>query len=282
VAAASGTPVVAAAAGSVRFAGVAGSSGLTVSVRTADGRFDTSYLHLSTTDVAEGQAVRAGQRLGAVGTSGTRSATAPHLHFGVREAGRRHAYRDPLDFLAPPAAAPRPEQPRVPVTAPAGRPLRVRPAPRAVRSPLRGRAPQRAPRPGRAPAPRRIRVPAGRRIRVPAGARAPLPGLSPAPRTAPLAVRRRVPGRATRPENVPSAGPAPVAEPVDLPEPRRADDGRHPAPSPAGGPDLGWVLACLGLLAAAACLGRPGDRDGWSERRKALLGSIRRPLAGRR
>ena len=45
-----GQPVVAAAGGSVRFAGTAGSSGLTVSIRTTDG-FDTSYLHLSSASV---------------------------------------------------------------------------------------------------------------------------------------------------------------------------------------------------------------------------------------
>src|SRR4051812_33428273 len=35
-------PVVAARAGTVRFAGTVGDSGLTVGVRTADGRYDTS------------------------------------------------------------------------------------------------------------------------------------------------------------------------------------------------------------------------------------------------
>src|SRR4051812_12215672 len=47
IAAPVGTTVVAAAAGSVTFAGVAGSSGLTVGIRTADGRLDTAYLHLA-------------------------------------------------------------------------------------------------------------------------------------------------------------------------------------------------------------------------------------------
>ncbi|MFL5887316.1 MAG: M23 family metallopeptidase, partial [Thermoleophilaceae bacterium] len=92
-----GDPVVAATAGTVTFAGVAGSSGLTVSVRTADGRFDTSYLHLSSAAVRAGQSVSAGKRIGAVGVSGQRSAEQPHLHFGVREAGQRQAYRDPLE-----------------------------------------------------------------------------------------------------------------------------------------------------------------------------------------
>ena len=65
IAAAVGTPVVAAAGGEVRFAGTAGSSGLTVSVRTGDG-FDTSYLHLSALAVRAGARVSAGERLGAV------------------------------------------------------------------------------------------------------------------------------------------------------------------------------------------------------------------------
>src|SRR5687767_13516061 len=63
VAAATGTPVVAAAGGEVRFAGTAGSSGLAVSVRTADGRYDTSYLHLSSTSVRGGDQVAAGESI---------------------------------------------------------------------------------------------------------------------------------------------------------------------------------------------------------------------------
>src|SRR5215203_7124257 len=98
IAAPVGTPVAAAAAGEVRFAGTAGSSGLTVSVRTGDG-FDSSYLHLSSLAVRAGEHVSGGERLGAIGTSGERSAAAPHLHFGVREAGSRYAYVDPLSLL---------------------------------------------------------------------------------------------------------------------------------------------------------------------------------------
>src|SRR5688572_28670552 len=94
-----GGPVVAATGGDVRFAGTAGSSGLTVSVRTDDGRFDTSYLHLSAAAVREGQRVKTGERIGTVGASGVRSSERPHLHFGVRDAGSRHAYHDPLAFL---------------------------------------------------------------------------------------------------------------------------------------------------------------------------------------
>ena len=116
-----GAPVIAAAAGVVRFAGTAGSSGLTVSIRTADG-FDTSYLHLSAAGVRRGDLVGAGDPVGAVGTSGVRSAERPHLHFGVREAGERHAYRDPLAFL--PALPPATDAPSAaPVPEPAPQPL---------------------------------------------------------------------------------------------------------------------------------------------------------------
>src|SRR5688500_6215627 len=124
-----GAPVVAAAGGEVRFAGVAGSSGLTVSIRTANG-FDTSYLHLSSTAVRAGTTVRAGDPVGAVGTSEAPSAGVPPLHFAVREAGSRHAYRDPLDFL--PAAPPALEPPAGPAPAPAPQPVPLAPSPRGV------------------------------------------------------------------------------------------------------------------------------------------------------
>src|SRR3954470_15805142 len=74
IAAAIGTPVVAAAGGDVRFAGTAGSSGLTISIRTGDG-YDTSYLHLSSLGVRAGAHVSAGDRIAAGGTTGVRSAT---------------------------------------------------------------------------------------------------------------------------------------------------------------------------------------------------------------
>lgn len=283
IAAPVGTEVVAAVGGTVRHAGVAGDSGLTVSVRT--GEHDVSYLHLSALSVRKGQVVAAGARLGAVGTSGRRSVAAPHLHFGVRRAGQAHAYLDPLDFLAPLPLAPR-EAPR---GAPAPSPVPV--VPRPSPAPVRGRAPRRV------PAGRPVRVPAGRRVRVPAGRRVRLPRLGPAPRGVaprPLPVPgggrvpalRPVPSVRTpvRPARVPQEGP----RPVQLGEPARArpaEPSRTPEPGPAGGgPDLGWALACLGLLAAAACLGRPGRRQGGgSERRlRAQLRALVHPLAGGR
>src|SRR2546423_4008607 len=131
-----GTRVVAAVGGTVTFAGNVGSSGLTVSERTSDGRFDLSYLHLSAIAVHRGDALAEGEAVGAVGVSGRRSVAAPHLHFGVREAVTRSAYRDPLEFLlAPPAErAPRPAPTPVPVAHPAA-PSPVR-APRVAPRPV--------------------------------------------------------------------------------------------------------------------------------------------------
>jgi len=152
IAAPTGTPVLAAAGGVVRFSGLVGSSGLTVSVRTADGRFDTSYLHLATASVRAGQPVAAGDRIGAIGTTGRASTATPHLHFGVRDAGTRR-YRDPLDFL-PPSPRVR-EIPRGAPVAVRG-PVRVGPAPQPVRPhrfPVAGHNPATAPTSARTPVP---------------------------------------------------------------------------------------------------------------------------------
>lgn len=267
-----GAPVVAATGGSVRFAGLAGSSGLTVSIRSSDGRFDTSYLHLSSADVSEGERVEAGRRVGAVGTSGRRSAAAPHLHFGVREAGSRHAYRDPLDFLPLLGPLPR-EAPRgAPVLVRA--PARVRPAPAPVRRP--------SPAPRGAPARRPLRVPAARRVRVPHAGRAPRVAL---PRLVPAPVRAGAHGHAPQavaPHAVPapSVGPAPL--PVARPQHPAVPSRRGAAPAAEGGPDLGWALACAGLLLAAACLGGPGKRSSGGQANRLARWSRLRPLLGRR
>ena len=193
IAAPVGAVVRAAAGGDVRFAGTAGSSGLTISIRTADA-YDTSYLHLSALEVRAGAHVSAGDRIGAIGTTGTRSATAPHVHFGARDAGTRHGYHDPLAFLPPaPPASPSPEPPSPP-----------------------------------APSPRPHRVP--RRLPVPTG-------LDPLPRARGAA--------------------------------RSVEADRR-------GPDIGWLLACAGLLLAAAVLGLTEDGRGATTRaRSKLLGTLR-------
>lgn len=319
VAAEPGTPVVAAAAGTVRHAGVAGSSGLTVSVRTADGRYDTSYLHLSEAAVSEGEEVAAGERLGSVGVTGRRSSEAPHLHFGVREAGSRHAYIDPLGLLGPPVAppseaprpAPVPVEAPVPV-APAPAPVpRAAPVPRTAPAPRPVPAPEPAPRPVRAPEARRVplgrRLPEGRRAPAPRAMRA--PARAPAPAAAPAREPARAPAGAEAPVSsaqlgsLPEVGPAPdrrrAAEPRSAPSQpthlRSEPPARPPVEgaasggqAPSRGPDIGWALACAGLLLAAACLGRPGDRDQRGATHTNLAGaraSLRaliRPLTGGR
>lgn len=96
-----GTPVRAAAGGTVTFAGTVGSAGLTAAVRTADDRYDVTYLHLRSVAVGPGDRVDQGEPIGTAGTSGRGSVAAPHLHLGVRRAGSEHAYVDPLRLLAP-------------------------------------------------------------------------------------------------------------------------------------------------------------------------------------
>jgi murein DD-endopeptidase MepM/ murein hydrolase activator NlpD len=61
----------------------------------------TMYMHMSRVDVAEGQPVRRGERVGAVGSTGR--ATGPHLHFGLRWRGARV---DPALLLGDPQAIP--------------------------------------------------------------------------------------------------------------------------------------------------------------------------------
>jgi murein DD-endopeptidase MepM/ murein hydrolase activator NlpD len=80
-----GTVVRAAAAGRVAYAGpIAGGWGRLVVVAHARS-VRTLYAHLSAVDVAVGEHVVAGSRVGAVGASG--NATGPHLHFEVRLRG---------------------------------------------------------------------------------------------------------------------------------------------------------------------------------------------------
>jgi murein DD-endopeptidase MepM/ murein hydrolase activator NlpD len=89
-----GTPVVAAAAGRVAFAGFSlGGWGRLVTIAHGGGT-RTMYAHLSRVGVRVGQYVQSGQRIGRVGSSGM--STGPHLHFEVRVRG---AAVDPLTGL---------------------------------------------------------------------------------------------------------------------------------------------------------------------------------------
>lgn len=86
-----GTPVYAAGDGVVVFAGADEKAvyspwpnfyGNVIVIQHPD-RLYTLYAHLSKIDVAANQSVRAGEKIGEVGQSG--SATGPHLHFEVRQ-----------------------------------------------------------------------------------------------------------------------------------------------------------------------------------------------------
>lgn len=305
IAAPAGAVVRAAAAGEVRFAGTAGSSGLTVSVRTGDG-YDTSYLHLSSVSVRAGTRVTAGARLGAVGTTGTRSSAAPHLHFGVRTAESRHAYHDPLRFLSPPPAASRPPAappahapepaPAPPAGAPAPAP-RTAPHPRAAPLPHGAPHPRAAPR--SAPLGRRAPRPAPRPRSVPGSLPAPSPAVLPgiqrgAPTPSHRAALREAPtlGHEPRPAPTPTGSPGPgdgAAAPSPpggrpagpgLSRPASFASSARPRSQPAGdrGPDIGWALACAGLLLAAGLLGLSED----GRRTRTRVAGALRPLLGGR
>jgi len=81
IATAWGTPVVATGNGTVSFAGVKSGYGLIVIVDHGDG-LSTAYGHLSKIEVELGQAIKRGDALGRVGSTGR--STGPHLHYEVR------------------------------------------------------------------------------------------------------------------------------------------------------------------------------------------------------
>jgi hypothetical protein len=86
-----GSPVRAACAGRVSFAGALprrGAAGVTVNC----GAWTATYLQLASLAVRRGDRVAVGDRLGRVGARG--------LHLGARRTGRRWDYVDPLSLLA--------------------------------------------------------------------------------------------------------------------------------------------------------------------------------------
>jgi murein DD-endopeptidase MepM/ murein hydrolase activator NlpD len=95
-AAAVGTPVVAAFDGTIVFAGDGGGYGNLLRVRHEGGR-ETRYAHLQRFATADpvGKAVRAGEVIGYVGTTGL--STGPHLHFEIYQNGTAV---DPLGTVA--------------------------------------------------------------------------------------------------------------------------------------------------------------------------------------
>ena len=93
LAAAEGTPVLAAADGVVRAAGSHKSYGNYLRILHADGD-ETLYAHMQYLFVKAGARVAAGQTLGTVGQTG--NATGAHLHFEILHRGLRY---DPAEAL---------------------------------------------------------------------------------------------------------------------------------------------------------------------------------------
>jgi len=92
-AAPTGTPVYAAASGTVTYADWAGTYGRLVIIDHGNG-LETRYAHLSQILVKEGDQVQRGQRIALVGSTG--NSTGPHLHFEVRVDGEP---QDPASWL---------------------------------------------------------------------------------------------------------------------------------------------------------------------------------------
>lgn len=89
----SGTPIVAAASGTVEWANYSSSAGNWIGINHGNGVY-TVYMHMSALLVSSGTSVSAGQTIGLVGTTG--SSTGNHLHFSVRKNGN---YVNPWDYV---------------------------------------------------------------------------------------------------------------------------------------------------------------------------------------
>jgi murein DD-endopeptidase MepM/ murein hydrolase activator NlpD len=86
IAAPTGTPIVAAAGGTVTAVGYQGSYGLLVALDHGNG-WSTLYAHASKVLVSVGQQVTRGEEIARVGSTG--NATGPHVHFEVIQEGKR-------------------------------------------------------------------------------------------------------------------------------------------------------------------------------------------------
>jgi murein DD-endopeptidase MepM/ murein hydrolase activator NlpD len=83
--ASTGTPVLAAADGTIEKLFQSKLGGTTIYERSADGGVVDYYAHLDhyAPTLVEGQAVKAGQQIAAVGSTGDAAPSAPHLHFEI-------------------------------------------------------------------------------------------------------------------------------------------------------------------------------------------------------
>ncbi|MEM6685260.1 MAG: M23/M56 family metallopeptidase, partial [Bacteroidota bacterium] len=91
--AAKGTPIIATADGTVLKAQDEGNWGNLIIISHANG-FETWYAHLQAFNSKTGQTVKKGEIIGYVGSTGL--STAPHLHYEVRQHGKR---LNPLEYI---------------------------------------------------------------------------------------------------------------------------------------------------------------------------------------
>ncbi|WP_116089855.1 M23 family metallopeptidase [Sphingomonas crusticola] len=80
-----GTPVLAAAAGTVEKIFESANGGHTVYIRRADTSWQDYYAHLDSyaADLREGIEIKQGQQIGTVGSTGDASPDGPHLHYEI-------------------------------------------------------------------------------------------------------------------------------------------------------------------------------------------------------
>lgn len=98
-----GTPVVASAPGTIERLFLSEAGGKTIYVRSDDRRTIFYYAHLQgyAEGLKENQAVRRGQRLGTVGSTGNASREAPHLHFAVMRTTPQAKWWEPATAVNP-------------------------------------------------------------------------------------------------------------------------------------------------------------------------------------
>ena len=93
-----GATVHAAAGGKVTFVGKVPSSGLVVSIATADG-YTVTLTHLGAAAVTKGSSIEEGAPVGSVGQTSEPEVDSPYVHLGIRVSSDENGYVDPLRFL---------------------------------------------------------------------------------------------------------------------------------------------------------------------------------------
>ncbi|MFM5917716.1 MAG: M23 family metallopeptidase [Novosphingobium sp.] len=98
-----GTPVLAATGGTVEKLFNSAAGGTTIYVRSPDRRFIYYYAHLDhyAPGLHEGQQLRQGELIGAVGSTGNASPDGPHLHFAIQVTTPEAKWYEPSTAINP-------------------------------------------------------------------------------------------------------------------------------------------------------------------------------------